>query len=232
MATANDIPFASLKITEELPAEATSAAHQVFAIVELTENILNQGIGMAQLFTLRRVNRHFDSVINNSLPVQQKMFVVHTHDGTDKTQPVRFNPLLVHVQKLFPFQVYRFTYKKSAAAGDAWLFSLTLLNLPRRLSVKAQPILEAARTGSMGVLSTKVASASLKLSGEVIFRNGGLLQERMDSLLALEGTASLEQMAAAFIKEVGRRIGEENEAIKARGEERATDPVMLDANGT
>ncbi|OQO00651.1 hypothetical protein B0A48_13141 [Cryoendolithus antarcticus] len=184
MATVDDIPIASLNIHNDGPAKA-SAAHQVFAIVELTESILSQGLRAAQLFTLRRVNRHFDRVINDSLPLQQQMFL-----------------------KLFPFETHSFTYKNNTAPGGGWVFVLQLNFLPDARSIKAIEKMTAARIDSSGVRSTKVANAPLKLSGELVIPIPGLLQRRKESSFSLRGDASIEGIVAAFTAEVARMMQE------------------------
>nr|OQO32331.1 hypothetical protein B0A51_00390 [Rachicladosporium sp. CCFEE 5018] len=193
-------------VTQPLMSPA-SAAHMVFAITELTENILSQGLGVAQLFTLRRINRHFHAAITNSLALQQQMFVVHTHDGTDTSRSIRINPLFLHMHMRFPFKIESFLYKKTTGANGGRRFTLQLCSIPFVRETEAKAIHDMARDGTAGVLSAKVYNAPVALSGELWINEHGFNRPSKRYTFSLSDTSSMGEVLAAFVPGVAQLQG-------------------------
>ncbi|OQO00650.1 hypothetical protein B0A48_13140 [Cryoendolithus antarcticus] len=145
------------------------AAQRVFAITELTERILSQGLRSAELFALKAVNHRMLDIITNSSPLQKLMFLLHTHDGTDAMMRTCLNPSLVQLRKRLP-EYIRLAYQKNVGVGAGWVFKITVGHstaCAAELIDASRALLQSLTIKSTGLAATLIASAPLLLIGSI-----------------------------------------------------------------
>nr|OQO29905.1 hypothetical protein B0A51_03501 [Rachicladosporium sp. CCFEE 5018] len=147
-----------------------SAAQRVFGITELAETILQQSVTQRQLLELKLLNHYFHDLITRSTVLRKQMFFVHTHSGTDPSKGIKLNPMLVHLAKPLPHTQLSLVYRDSNATDKRWTFKFTLDKSATDFAAlveTSKTLFESSAVKRSLAATTKIASAPLKLGGEI-----------------------------------------------------------------
>nr|OQO32333.1 hypothetical protein B0A51_00392 [Rachicladosporium sp. CCFEE 5018] len=147
-----------------------SAVLRVFGITELAESILQQDVTQRQLLELKLLNHYFHDLITRSMVLRKQMFFVHAHNGTDPSKGIKLNPMLVHLAKPLPHMQLSLIYGDSNATDKRWTFKFTLDKSATDIAAlvdTSKALLESSAIKRSLAATTKIASAPLKLRGEI-----------------------------------------------------------------
>ncbi|KAK6431676.1 hypothetical protein LTR95_012159 [Oleoguttula sp. CCFEE 5521] len=199
-----------------------TAAQRVFAITELTERNLSQGLRSAELFAMKTVNHRMLEIITNSTPLQKQMFLLHTHDGTGTTMGTSLNPSLVQLCKRFPKHI-RLAYQKVVGISAGWVFKITVGHsaaCAADIVDASRALLQSLTTKSAGLAATMVASVPLRLLGKIELwceRNPPL--DKSVREFEIDPCTTLEGLISTFAIELDGLVRERMESLASEIQE-------------